>query len=90
VRTVASRTSSGAPLGELTARGINAIREETAGGLWQEFGWELFEEPEPRTESSLERGFRLRGPVDDEWGRSESIDSDNLGDIADEGMRHRG
>jgi hypothetical protein len=28
--------------------------------------------------------------VDDEWGRSESIDPDNVGDIADEGMGHRG
>ena len=39
---------------------------------------------------SIERGFRIRGPVDDEWGRSESIDPDNVGDIADEGMGHRG
>ncbi len=34
--------------------------------------------------------FRPRGPVDDEWGRSESLDPDNVGDIADEGMGHRG
>ena len=25
-----------------------------------------------------------------EWGRSESIDPDNVGDIADEGIAHRG
>jgi hypothetical protein len=37
-----------------------------------------------------ERGFRIRGPVDDEWGRSESVDPDNVGDIADEGAGHRG
>ena len=36
------------------------------------------------------RGFRIRGPVEDEWGRSESLDPDNVGDIADEGMGHRG
>ena len=28
--------------------------------------------------------------VDDEWGRSESLDPDNVGDIADEGAGHRG
>ena len=34
--------------------------------------------------------IRMRGPVDDEWGRSESLDPDDVGDIADEGMGHRG
>ena len=43
-----------------------------------------------QNESSNERGFRLRGSVDDEWGRSESFDPDNVGDIADEGIAHRG
>jgi hypothetical protein len=78
--------SSGALLGELVARGMHAIRPETAParGLWQEFDWG------PRTETSLEQRFRVRGPLDDEWGRSESIDPDNVGDIADEGMGHRG
>jgi hypothetical protein len=41
-------------------------------------------------DNSNERGFRIRGLVDDEWGRSESIDPDNVGDIADEGIAHRG
>jgi hypothetical protein len=36
------------------------------------------------------RGFRVLGPVENEWGRSESIDPDNVGDIADEGSGHRG
>jgi hypothetical protein len=31
-----------------------------------------------------------RRSVDDEWGRSESLDPDNVGDIADEGGGHRG
>ena len=41
-----------------------------------------------RVRSSV--GFAFVGPVDDEWGRSESLDPDNVGDIADEGMGHRG
>jgi len=58
--------------------------------LWQEFGWGEPNEPGPQTESSIERGYRLREHVDDEWGRSESLDPDNVGDIADEGPGHRG
>lgn len=61
-----------------------------AGGAWLAFDWEPFDQQWPQTESSIERGFRKRGPVDDEWGRSESLDPDNVGDIADEGMGHRG
>ena len=57
---------------------------------WQEFGWPGPDDPGPQTESSIERGFRLPGPVDNEWGRSESLDPDNVGDIADEGAGHRG
>jgi hypothetical protein len=30
------------------------------------------------------------GSIEDEWGRSESLDPDNVGDIADEGAGHRG
>jgi hypothetical protein len=33
---------------------------------------------------------RVRRSVGDEWGRSESIDPDNVGDIADEGLGHWG
>jgi hypothetical protein len=33
---------------------------------------------------------RPRDPVEDQWGRSECIDPDNVGDIADEGAGHRG
>ena len=90
--TVALRMSSGAFLGELLAREIDAIREETAQarGLWREFDWGPLDEAGPRAESPLEPGVRIRRPVDYEWGRSESIDPDNVGDIADEGMGHRG
>ena len=56
----------------------------------QEVGRGGLDESGPQTESSIEPRFRLRGSVDDEWGRSESIDPDNVGDIADEGMGHRG
>ena len=58
---------------------MDPLVEKTAKerGLWQELD---LEEP----------GFRVRGRVDDEWGRSESIDPDNVGDIADEGTGHRG
>jgi hypothetical protein len=59
-------------------------------GLWQELGWGGLDEPRPLSERSIEREDRLRGPVDDEWGRSESLDPDNVGDIADEGAGHRG
>src|SRR5262245_31056177 len=59
-------------------------------GMGQEFSREGLDEPRPLNESSIEREFRLRGPVDDEWGRSESLDPDNVGDIADEGAGHRG
>ena len=90
--TFALRMSSGALLSELAARGIDALQQQTvrARGLLEEFDWGPLDEPGPRTESSLERGFRVGRPVDDEWGRSESIDPDNVGDIADEGMGHRG
>jgi hypothetical protein len=58
--------------------------------LSQEFAWPRFEEPESQSQKSIGRGFRARGRVDDEWGRSESLDPDNVGDIADEGAGHRG
>ena len=90
--TVAERMSGGALLGERVARGIDAIRQEIvqARGLFQEFGWEPLDDPGPRAERPLERKFRAGRSVDDDWGRSESIDPDNVGDIADEGMGHRG
>jgi hypothetical protein len=90
--TVAPRTSSGALVGELVARGIDVVRQETAQArdLWHELRSGRIDEPGPQTESSIGRGFRVRGPVENEWGRSESLDPDNVGDIADEGLGHRG
>jgi hypothetical protein len=79
--TVATRISN-ATL-PLVAHALADIGQQTtqARGLWQVFGWK-FDPPGPQTESSIER--------DDEWGRSESLDPDNVGDIADEGAGHRG
>lgn len=64
----------------------------TVGVLWYEFDfdWGAADQPEPPGDKSIEREFRFRGPGYDEWGRSESLDPDNVGDIADEGMGHRG
>jgi hypothetical protein len=87
--TVARRISSGAV--ELVARGSDGIRQKAAQARsWHEFGWRGLDEPRPQNESSIERGIRLRRLIDDEWGRSESLDPDNTGDIADEGAGHRG
>jgi hypothetical protein len=44
----------------------------------------------PRSESPIDQEARLEGPPDDEWGHSDSVDPDNVGDIADEGTGHRG
>ena len=76
------------PLGQTI--NIRRERQQPAGGFWQQLGRGIIDEPEPQSESSLERGFRIRGSVDDEWGQSEGLDPDNVGDIADEGMGHRG
>jgi hypothetical protein len=67
----------------------------------QNFGGGL-DDPGTQTESSIERGFRspgsppesipesIPGSMKDEWGHSESLDPENVGDIADEGHGHRG
>ena len=77
---------------ELAAQRIDDIRLEApqVRGLFKELGRGRPNEPGRQTESSIKRGFRLRKPVDDEWGQSESLDPDNVGDIADEGAGHRG
>jgi hypothetical protein len=88
--TVAPWRSSTA--GAVVVQTIGGIRQEAsqARGFRQESGWGGLNEPRRPTQNSMERGFRVRGRVDDEWGRSESFDPDNVGDIADEGMGHRG
>jgi hypothetical protein len=61
---------------------VRADRKSLAG--------EGLDEPRSQSESMKDRGFRLRGPVEDQWGQSESLDPDNVGDIADEEAGHRG
>ena len=63
---------------------MNSVLQRISSGV------RVLDELGPQTEGSIERGFRLRGPVEEEWGRSESLDPDNVGDIADEGAGHRG
>lgn len=55
--TVAPWISSGAA--QLAAQGIDGIGQQAAQvrGLWQEIGWGWLDEPEPQSESSLERGL---------------------------------
>jgi hypothetical protein len=56
--------------------------------LEPEFGWGEKDEPGPQTADSRERGF-VRD-VDDDLGQSDSLDLDEVGDIADEGPGRRG
>jgi hypothetical protein len=48
------------------------------------------DEPEAPPEQSRELSAPVPASVNTQWGRSESIDPDNVGDIADEGAGHRG
>ena len=58
--------------------------------LWEEVAWGRFDQPVSETAGSIDVETRLAGRVDNEWGQSESLDPDNVGDIADEGAGHRG
>jgi hypothetical protein len=57
--------------------------------LEPEFGWGEKDEPGPQTEDSRERGF-VRRRNDDNLGHSESLDEEDVGDVADEGAGRRG
>ena len=57
--------------------------------LEPEFGWGEKDEPGPQTEDSFERGF-VADADDKLLGHSESLDFDDVGDIADEGPGRRG
>ena len=52
------------------------------------FDWGRTKGPGPQTESTKERGL-TSDAKEDELGRSESVDPDDTGDIADEGRGHR-
>jgi hypothetical protein len=58
-------------------------------GWSAEFGWREANAPGPQTEDSWERGF-LRSRDADDLGRSDELDADGVGDIADEGPGRRG
>jgi hypothetical protein len=58
--------------------------------IWNLHGPLELDEPLPRTDNSIGRSLHLQDAVDEQWGRSESLDPDNVGDIADEGAGHRG
>jgi len=63
---------------------------EEVRDLSEEFVEGQFETPGPENHHSIDRPSNPRGSVDDEWGRSDSVDPDNVGDIAGEGAGHRG
>jgi len=48
------------------------------------------DEPDRQNEGSIQREVRLSALLNDQWGHSESLDPDDVGDIADEGAGHRG
>ena len=56
--------------------------------LEPEFGWGEKDEAGPQTEDSRERGFVRE--VADKMGQSDSLDLDDVGDVADEGPGRRG
>jgi hypothetical protein len=62
-------------------------RSEFGWGI--EFGWYEHDAPGPQTEDSRERGFNV-DPLADAQGRSDALDPDGVGDVADEGPGRRG
>jgi hypothetical protein len=58
-------------------------------GWGAEFGWHEKNAPGPQTEDSGERGFAV-DPAADTQGKSDELDLDGVGDIADEGPGRRG
>jgi hypothetical protein len=58
--------------------------------LEPEFGWGDGEEAGPQTESAREREFvGKKNDLDECLGHSDSLDFDDVGDVADEGPGHR-
>ena len=64
-------------------------RWHTEFGWGVEFGWRDAHAPGPQTEDSVERGFPHATDRNDQ-GRSDELDPDGFGDIADEGPGRRG
>jgi hypothetical protein len=61
----------------------------TEFGWGVEFGWHEKNAPGPQTEDTRERGFPNDGK-DKDLGKSDELDLDCVGDIADEGPGRRG
>ena len=59
-------------------------------GFWQKLGRRNPEPPDLQTDNAIQHRVGPRDIVDGVCGRSESLDPDNVGDIADEGTGHRG
>jgi len=58
--------------------------------LWLEFDFQDLDPPGPPNSRPGEARPSSPNRLDEEWGRSESLDPDDIGDIADEGLGHRG
>src|SRR5262249_3792450 len=68
---------------------MSRSRWHTEFGWGIEFGWHEANAPGPQTEDSVECGFPGATHVSD-LGRSDELDLDDVGDIADEGAGRRG
>ena len=73
----------------MTIPQMSGSRWHSEFGWGVEFGWGEAHAPGPQTEDSFERGFRHAGDANDQ-GRSDELDPQNVGDIADEGPGRRG
>ena len=77
------------PISPLFFRSYMRSRWGTEFGWGVEFGWHEKNAPGPQTEDTRERGFPNDGK-DKDLGKSDEIDLDCVGDIADEGPGRRG
>jgi len=70
---------------------LQGIRREAAAlrAFWQTVTSERLATNELRRWNLSELEYHRPGPVNDAWGRSESLDPDKGGDLADEGAGHR-
>lgn len=69
---------------------MSASAQRTPGGIVVQPLVQTIDSRREKADQSGGLWFRTRGDVADDWGRSESLDPDNVGDIADEGLGHRG
>ena len=71
-----------------------ASRADMGAVPWPDFDLPGTDDPGPPAGGEIARPFGVLGQASEEsaiqWGKSESFDPDNVGDIADEGIGHRG